>query len=70
MVLMPNVKVDWGKCAGAAVCVAVCPTNVFEMQSLEEHPNTPKSAPVREKDCILCHACDTQCPTGAITVKE
>jgi len=67
---MPTVKVDWSKCNGDEVCVSVCPVNVFEMQNLPEYPDSKKSVPVRESDCILCMACVTQCPTQAITVKE
>ncbi|MBS7657927.1 MAG: ferredoxin family protein [Candidatus Bathyarchaeia archaeon] len=67
---MPSVKVDWSKCNGDEVCVSVCPVNVFEMQNLPDYPDSKKSVPVRESECILCMACVTQCPTQAITVKE
>lgn len=67
---MPKVKVDWTKCNGDAVCVDVCPVEVFELQELAEHPDGEKSVPVREDDCILCMACVTSCPTEAITVEE
>ena len=40
---MPKVVVDLKKCTGEATCVSVCPVNVFEMQSLKEHPDSPKS---------------------------
>ena len=67
---MPKVKVDWDKCNGDAVCVDVCPVEVFELQELPDYPDTQKSVPVREEDCILCMACVVQCPTEAITVEE
>jgi len=67
---MPKVKVDWTKCNGDGVCVEVCPVDVFELQNLPEYPDTQKSVPVREEDCILCMACVTSCPTQAITVEE
>ena len=67
---MPTVKVDWSKCNGDSICVSVCPVNVFEMQTLKEYPNSPKSVPVKESECIMCMACVTQCPTEAITVSE
>ncbi len=67
---MPKVEVDWDKCNGDAVCVDVCPVDVFELQELPEYPDTEKSVPVRAKDCILCMACVVQCPTEAITVEE
>lgn len=67
---MPDVKVDRGKCNGDAVCIDVCPVEVFELQKVPEYPESEKSVPVREEDCILCMACVTQCPTEAITVEE
>lgn len=67
---MPKVKVDWNKCNGDGVCVEVCPVNVFELQNIPEYPDTHKSVPVRENDCIMCMACVASCPTQAITVEE
>jgi NAD-dependent dihydropyrimidine dehydrogenase PreA subunit len=67
---VPKVKVDWTKCNGDEMCVSVCPVEVFEMKNLEDHPDSPKSVPVREDECILCMACTTSCPTEAITVEE
>lgn len=68
--VMPKVKVDWSKCNGDGVCVEVCPVNVFELKKLPEYPDTQKSVPVRESDCIACMACVTSCPAQAITVEE
>jgi NAD-dependent dihydropyrimidine dehydrogenase PreA subunit len=67
---MAKVKVDWSKCNGDGVCAEVCPVNVFELKNLPEHPDSQKSVPVRENDCIVCMACVTSCPTQAITVEE
>jgi len=67
---MPKVKVDWSKCNGDGVCAEVCPVNVFELKNLPEYPDSQKSVPVRESDCIVCMACVTSCPTQAITVEE
>ncbi|MEM2094448.1 MAG: 4Fe-4S dicluster domain-containing protein [Candidatus Bathyarchaeia archaeon] len=67
---MPKVVVNLTKCTGEATCVSVCPVNVFEMQNLKDYPDSPKSVPVREKDCIQCLACVASCPTNAITVSE
>jgi NAD-dependent dihydropyrimidine dehydrogenase PreA subunit len=65
---MVKVKVDWEKCDVHGVCVDVCPVEVFELQNPPEYPETEKSVPVREDECILCMACVTSCPTEAITV--
>lgn len=31
---------------------------------------TDKCDPIREADCIFCHACETACPTNAIKITE
>lgn len=67
---MPKVKVDYKKCNGDSICIGVCPVEVFEMQDLKDYPDSSKSVPIKEDECILCMACVTQCPTEAITVEE
>jgi NAD-dependent dihydropyrimidine dehydrogenase PreA subunit len=64
---MVSVVVDHEKCTGDAVCVSVCPVNVFEMQDVE---GGQKAVPTREDDCIACMACTVSCPENAITVEE
>ncbi len=60
---MVKVIVDNTKCTGDEVCVTTCPVNVFEMKD-------GKSVPVRANDCIVCRACEVQCPTAAIQIIE
>ena len=67
---MTRVKVDWKKCTGDAVCIEICPVAVFELKDLKDYPDSQKSVPVRESDCIACMACVESCPTQAITVSE
>jgi len=67
---MVKVKVDWEKCNGDGVCAEVCPVEVFELQNVPDFPDTEKSVPVREEECILCMACVASCPTDAITVED
>ena len=67
---MPKVKVDPTKCNGDAMCIDVCPVDVFELKDLPDHPDTQKSVPVREEECIACMACVTSCPTEAIIVED
>ena len=31
---------------------------------------TDKCDPIREADCIFCHACETACPTSSIKITE
>ncbi len=65
-----EVKVDLSKCNGDSICVDVCPVAVFELQELPEHPGEKKSVVVDNDACIVCRACEVQCPTQAITVTE
>jgi len=62
-----KVKVDQKKCSGDALCLDLCPVNVFEMRSVYEER---KSTPVRENNCIFCMICEVNCPSKAITVNE
>ncbi|MBT3285418.1 ferredoxin family protein [Candidatus Bathyarchaeota archaeon] len=58
---MPTVTVS-DACNGDAVCVDICPMNVFDMVN-------DLSVPERADDCIMCMACVNACPTQAITVE-
>ena len=63
------VAVDHDTCNSDEICVSVCPVNVFEMIDSPGHPTSAKkSDPVRENDCILCMACEVQCPVQAIKI--
>ena len=67
---MVKVFVDLDKCNGDAICVDVCPVNVFDMVKMHEHDDEEKSQANRMEDCILCMACVVSCPTDAITIEE
>ncbi|MGQ9565058.1 MAG: 4Fe-4S binding protein [Candidatus Bathyarchaeales archaeon] len=60
---MPDVKVNLEKCNGCATCVDTCPVGVFEIQN-------EKSIPVKKAECLVCRACEAQCPNAAIEVTE
>ncbi|MFB3890125.1 MAG: ferredoxin family protein [Candidatus Bathyarchaeia archaeon] len=61
-----NAAVDWDVCVGDGVCIDVCPVSLYEWA--ETADGQKKSDPAREKDCIQCLACETQCPTQAIKI--
>jgi len=60
---MVKVTVDLEKCNGDEVCAQVCPVAVFEIRD-------GKSYVINNDACIVCRACEIQCPTQAITVIE
>jgi len=60
---MATTKVDPGKCDGCGTCVSVCPVGVYELKE-------NKSVVVNNDVCLVCKACETQCPKSAITVQE
>jgi NAD-dependent dihydropyrimidine dehydrogenase PreA subunit len=50
-------------CNGCALCVAVCPHAVFEMNERKAELKHPQA-------CMECGACQLNCITGAITVES
>lgn len=60
---MVKIVVDNDKCTGCGTCVETCPVEVFEI-------NDEKSVPVKVEECLVCRACEAQCPEGAIQVIE
>jgi NAD-dependent dihydropyrimidine dehydrogenase PreA subunit len=64
---MVKVEIDLNKCDGDGACVDVCPVDVFELQEIE---GKTKAVVVDNDACIVCRACEVQCPQQAITVTE
>ncbi|MCD6465198.1 4Fe-4S binding protein [Candidatus Bathyarchaeota archaeon] len=60
---MVKIEVDPEKCTGCGTCVEVCPVGVYEIKD-------NKAVPVNVDECLLCRACETQCPSNAITIEE
>lgn len=65
-----KVTVDLSKCNGDSICVDVCPVACFELQDPPEYPGEKKSVVVDNDACIVCRACEVQCPTQAIIIEE
>jgi protein-S-isoprenylcysteine O-methyltransferase Ste14/NAD-dependent dihydropyrimidine dehydrogenase PreA subunit len=61
------VGVDWDICSGCGICLDVCPMHVYEWRETPGHPTSEKKAfPARERDCVQCLKCETQCQDQAI----
>lgn len=57
-----TIQVDRQRCVGCAMCMTVCPHQVFEMQE--------KKAEIVDRDgCMECGACAMNCPVEAIQLK-
>lgn len=54
-----TIKIDHDKCVGAAECVDVCPTGVYELVD-------GKAVAENVAECIECCACEGVCPEDAI----
>jgi NAD-dependent dihydropyrimidine dehydrogenase PreA subunit len=50
-------------CNGCGICVRICPTDVFRMDS-----EANKAVVRYPEDCMLCGFCELDCPEGALTV--
>ncbi len=66
--------VDTARCTGCAICVAICPKNLFELYPRSRRIELAcvakdKGSVVRSTcmvGCILCRKCVSKCPAGAI----
>ena len=60
---MVEIKIDTEKCDGCGTCVDICPVEVFEIKD-------EKSVVVNLDECLVCRACEVQCPDNAIEIIE
>jgi len=60
---MVQIKIDHEKCDGCGTCVDICPVEVLEVRD-------EKSVVVNLNECLVCRACEVQCPNSAIEIIE
>lgn len=56
-----TLRLNSDACIGCALCLEVCPHQVFELRDKKSHI-------VLTNDCMECGACAINCPTSAINV--
>jgi len=59
-----SVRIFDNWCKGCGLCIAFCPTKVFDMNG-EGRPVV-----ARPQDCVACRWCEWHCPDFAIVVTE
>ncbi|MDI6785052.1 MAG: 4Fe-4S binding protein, partial [bacterium] len=60
-----SIEVNLAWCKACGICIAFCPTKVYDTDSLTAKPIT-----ARPQDCIGCMLCEIRCPDFAIEVRE
>jgi NAD-dependent dihydropyrimidine dehydrogenase PreA subunit len=60
---MVKIVVNNEKCNGCSTCADTCPVGVYEIKD-------GKSVAAKPDECLVCRACEVQCPESAIQVIE
>lgn len=61
---MPRIVVNASFCKRCGICIAFCPTRVFDARE----DGLPLVS--RREDCIWCGLCEVRCPDFAITLRD
>ena len=66
-----KITIDHDKCISCGTCLDVCPFMVYEVKEYKHGAKRKRRIPVPANidACVLCQACEAQCPTDAITVE-
>ena len=59
---MPKISIN-SKCNKCGTCIEICPMQCFAMKDDKVIVDKPNA-------CIVCKACEVQCPKEAIKVSE
>lgn len=68
---MAEMKVNFERCKGCALCTSVCPKKIVEIQKDKRNNKGYFTAVCTDMDkCIGCAMCAMMCPDCAITVER
>jgi 2-oxoglutarate ferredoxin oxidoreductase subunit delta len=62
---MPTLQIETKGCRSCALCVDICPTQVFDLE-----PKTQVAQANRANDCIGCCSCEYICPSRCVAVTD
>ncbi len=62
---MPTLQIESQGCRACTLCVDVCPTKVFDLES-----SSQVAQATRQDDCIGCCSCEIICPSRCVSVND
>lgn len=68
---MAKLTINYEKCKGCSMCVAVCPKKILEIDKDKLNLKGYNPVEIIDRDaCISCAMCATMCPDCVITIDE
>lgn len=66
---MGKLKIDYERCKGCSMCVAVCPKKLLQINKDKLNLKGYNPVDITDTDaCISCAMCATMCPDCVITI--